>query len=90
MSTLQANEQFIWAAGRSRIGLVLGPGLLVLGVVAALVFMPEETVPGVGYLMIGAALIGLAHVFSFVEFVATMRVLRSRPAPVTAWVLAAR
>lgn len=93
MPTPNTNAQFAWATSRSRLGLVLGPGLLLVAVTMRFLarewgLLPDEAIPAVGYAMMAVVVIVFCHVFSFVEFVATARVLRSRPVPVPVWVLA--
>lgn len=80
------SDAFVRVAKRSRIGLVLGPGVMVVAIVAARVagmagWLPEETVPGVAYAFVGFAFVALLHVFSFAEFIATVRFVRMPGAP---------
>lgn len=93
MPTPAVNAQFDWATKRSRLGLLLGPGSVIAGFLTAFIaravgLWSGEMIPAVGYAMIGLALIAFAQVCSFVEFLATVRVLRRRSAPVLVWALA--
>lgn len=93
MPTPNTNAQFAWASSRSRLGLVLGPGLLLAAVTTTFLagrlgLLPAEAIPAASCAMLLLAVIGYCHVLSFVEFVATVRVLRSRPVPLPVWGLA--
>lgn len=81
---------FVWARRRSRLGLILGPGALVLALLVTLarnVLFPAQRYDMRASMVDAALLLALLHLASFIEFAETVRVLRRRPFPTPVLVL---